>query len=94
MTAATHTPTEGVAMSLERELETFRRELPNLLRDPANRGKYVLIHGDDLHGVWPTIDAALATGYDKFQLEPFLIKEVVEHETPRHFPRNVTRWPS
>jgi hypothetical protein len=93
MNTAEHTPTEVAVMSLERELETFRRELPNLLRDPANHDKFALIHGDTLHGVWPTVDDALTAGYDKFQLEPFLVKEVTEHERPRHFSRNVTRCP-
>lgn len=93
MTTAAHTPTEGGAMPLERELEMFRRELPNLLRDPENHGKFVLIYGDALHGVWPTVDEALAAGYDKFQLEPFLVKEITEHERPRHFSRNVTKCP-
>ena len=39
MTLAARIPTEGAAMPLEREMETFRRELPNLLSDPAKRGK-------------------------------------------------------
>lgn len=80
-------------MPLERELETFRRELPNLLNDPTNHGKYALVFGDNVHSVWPTIDDALAAGYENFQLTPFLVREIVEHERPRHFPRNVVKWP-
>jgi hypothetical protein len=84
---------EGDVMALERELASFRRELPKLLRDPANRGKHALIHGDAVHSVWDTVDDALSAGYDAFQLEPFLVKEIVEHERPRHFSRNVSRCP-
>ena len=80
-------------MALERELATFRRELPILLRDPANRGKHVLVQGDTVHSVWDSVDAALAAGYDAFELAPFLVKEIVEHERPRHFSRNVSRCP-
>ena len=93
MTTSALTGAEGAAMSLERELEAFRRELPGLLSNPANRGKYALVFGDDLHSVWPTINEALAAGYENFQLAPFLVKEITEHERPRHFSRNVTRCP-
>lgn len=80
-------------MSLERELETFRRELPLLLIEPANHGKHALIYNDKVVGVWDTVDEALAAGYDAFQLDSFLVKEIVEHERPRHFSRNVSRCP-
>jgi hypothetical protein len=80
-------------MSLERELETFRRELPLLLSEPANHGKHALIYNDKVYGVWDTVDEALAAGYDAFQLDSFLVKEIVERERPRHFSRNVSRCP-
>ena len=38
-------------MALAREMETYRRELPQLLRD---EGKFVLIHGDDVAGIYDT----------------------------------------
>lgn len=78
-------------MALERELETFRRELPNLLQDAAKRGQFALIHGDQVHGIWPTVDEALEAGYTQFGLDPFLVKEVTDRETPRYFSRSVTR---
>jgi hypothetical protein len=80
-------------MALERELETFGRELPRLLADPANRGKFALVHGETVEGIYPSVDAALDAGYDRFGLEPFLVKEVTEHEEARYFSRNITRCP-
>jgi hypothetical protein len=80
-------------VALERELETFQRELPALLTDPAKRGKYALAHGDRVEGVYPSVDAALDAGYDHFGLEPFLVKAITEHEEPRYFSRNITRCP-
>lgn len=82
-----------MAATLDRELETFRRELPNLLADPANRGQFALVGGTAVAGVYPTFDAALAAGYERFGLDPFLVKEVTEHEVPRYFSRNL-RCPS
>jgi hypothetical protein len=78
-------------MALERELETFARELPRLLSDPANVGKQALVHGDKVDSLWPDVDAALQAGYDRFGLAPFLVRPVVEHEEPRRFSRGVTR---
>lgn len=78
-------------MALERELETFQRELPGLLAAPSNRGKYALVHGDQVHGLYDSVDDGLAAGYQKFGLEPFLVQEVNDHPEPKFFSRNVTR---
>lgn len=74
-------------MALENELDTFRRELPALLRDPANRGAFALVHGPVVVGCFPTFEAALAAGYERFGLSPFLVKEVTDREEPRYFSR-------
>jgi hypothetical protein len=76
-------------LALEKELETFRRELAALLSDPASRGRFALVRGDSVAGVYSDFDAALNAGYEKFGLEPFLVKEVTEHEEPRYFSRNL-----
>ena len=78
-------------MTLERELETFQRELPYLLLHPENHGKYALVQGDHVDGVWPSVAAALEIGYERHGLKPFLVKEVTEREEPRYFSHNVTR---
>lgn len=77
-------------MALERELGTFHRELPRLLGE-GHEGKFVLIHGDQVAGIWPSREAALQEGYDRFGIEPFLAKAIVEHETPLYCSHNVTR---
>ena len=78
-------------MALERELDTFRSELPNLLATPANRGKFALVFGDRIDSLWTTEDEALAAGYARFGVEPFLIMLVTDHEQPRYFARSVSR---
>jgi hypothetical protein len=80
---------EDRTVALEQELETFRRELPGLLADPANVGRFALVHGDAVAGLYATFDEALAAGYEKFELKPFLVKEVVAHEIPSYFSRNL-----
>ncbi len=80
-------------MALEQELRTFQNELPDLLQDVDKRGKYALVHKDTVDSVWPTVDDALAAGYDRFGIEPFMVKEITEHEKPQRFSRRVTRCP-
>lgn len=65
-------------MALEKELETYNTKLPELLED---EGKYVLIHGDQVHGTYSSFEDALREGYETFGLEPFLVKQIqkIEH---------------
>jgi hypothetical protein len=80
---------EVMPMALEKELATFRRELPRLLQ--TYRGKYALVHADKVSSVWPSVDDALKAGYEEFGTKPFLVKEIVETEEPRYFSRNLSR---
>lgn len=75
-------------MALEQELAFYAEKLGDLLE---HEGKFVLIHGHDVIGFWPTADEALQVGYDRFGLEPFLVKEVARHEQPKYFSRNLSR---
>lgn len=72
---------------LDRELETFRRELPLLLKEGYG-GQFALIQGDQLWGVWPTCEEALAAGYERFHPDvAFLAREIVLHRKPLYFSR-------
>ena len=78
-------------MALEVERETYRRILPDLLADPANVGRYVIIRGEAVGGVYPTVETAAEAACDRYGLEPFMLKKVVEKEEPLFFSRNLTR---
>jgi hypothetical protein len=69
-------------MALERELATFQAHLPNLLATAP--GKYVLIHGDNIVGTWNTWGEAIDAGYERFDLGPFLVNQVVAEEEPAY----------
>ena len=60
-------------MALEKELETYKRKLPEL---KADEGKFALIRGDELVGVFGTYEDALTEGYKLFELEPFLVQKI------------------
>ena len=50
----------------ERELATCERLLPELMQQ---KGRFVVIKGDEVAGAWDTWRDALSTGYDRFGLK-------------------------
>ena len=60
-------------MALEKELATYHAKLPEL---KADEGKYVLIHGNDVAGIFTSGEDAIKIGYEKFKLDPFLVKQI------------------
>jgi hypothetical protein len=67
-------------MELDHEMETYRKHLPALLEKDA--GRFVLIHGDDLIGVFDTKEKALEAGYERWLFEAFLVDEIVAEKKP------------
>ena len=60
-------------MALEKELETYKAQLPVM---SANHGKYVVIHGDQVVGIFEAYGDAIKKGPDDFGLKPFLVKQI------------------
>jgi hypothetical protein len=71
-------------MPLEREIQTFEKLRASLL---ANPGKYAVIAGEELLGVYSTYEDALKIGYEKRKLEPFLVKKIEVIEPVNFFSR-------
>lgn len=68
---------------LQEEVEFFdRKRLELLERAP---GKYALIKGSELIGIFDTEIQAARTGYLQIGNEPFLIKQIVEADVPLIF---------
>jgi hypothetical protein len=65
------------AMPLETETQTYEKRLLELL---AHEGKFVLLHETDVSGFFDTYADALQAGYERFALEPFMIKQVAATE--------------
>lgn len=63
-------------MALEKEYEVFKQKLPELLR--TLKGKFVLIHGDDMDGSWDDENAAYTAGCQKYGTDPFLVRLVAD----------------
>jgi len=75
----TNTNGKGL-LALARELATFESNLPALLEKDA--GRFVLIHGDQVVGAWDIWADAVAEGYRRFNLEPFLVQRIDAEEKP------------
>ena len=69
---------------LKKELETYEARKPELLS--AGEGKFALIQGDSVVGVWDTYEDALKAGYEKFGIQtPFLVKQISGMERVQFF---------
>jgi hypothetical protein len=65
--------------TLAEEWETYRREVGRLLSE-GNEGRYVLIKGGQIIGIWDRKEDALTTAYQKFLRQPFLVHQIQERE--------------
>lgn len=74
-------------MALEKELETYKKKLSEL---EASEGKFVLIHGDEVVGIFAAYEDALREGYEKFNLTPFLVKKIQAVEQVQYVTRHIT----
>lgn len=76
-------------MALEKELQTYKNKLAELLANEGE-GKYALIHGEQLINVFGTYEDAIKEGYAKFKLEPFLVKQIESIESVHFVSRLLT----
>jgi hypothetical protein len=65
------------------EMATYAERLEELL---PREGQFVVIKGNDIAGVYPTLDAALEASAEKFGRERALIQRIERFETI--FPTN------
>lgn len=78
-------------MALERELQTYHKHLESLL---AHQGKYVVISGEDIIGIFVAYEDALRTGYEKVGVKPFLVKKIEATENIQYFSRDIGLCPT
>lgn len=69
------------------ELETYERHRDELLG--KSEGKFALIHGNQIVGIFDSKKDAIEQGYERFGNIPFLVKQIVKVETPQNFVSNL-----
>jgi len=73
-------------MALEKEIETYNRELPKFA---DQEGKFIVIQGDAVIGVYVSYEDALKMAYEKCGLKPFLVKNIQSFEQVQFFSRDL-----
>jgi hypothetical protein len=76
-----------MATPLDRELATYEREKARLLKE--SEGKFVLIHHDDVIGVFETQFDAIDEGWKRFPNQPILTKKITPTEEVVFIPRRI-----
>lgn len=71
----------------KKELAAYERERERLIG--TEEGKYALIHGDSIAGVWSSYEDALKEGYQRFGLSPFFVKQIQRVERVCFFTRDI-----
>jgi len=69
---------------LEQERKFFKEHQAEWQK--AYAGKFVLVKGEALCGVFDSDSTAVSEGIRRFGLEPFLVRNVVEKEEAIHIP--------
>ncbi len=72
---------------LKKELETYSTQKNELIG--KSKGKFALIKDDQIIDVFDTKIDAIRQGYKRFGNVPFLVKQIVEVETPQNFTSNL-----
>lgn len=73
------------AHSLDKEMARYETELAALLQEHEN--KFAIIKGTDPIVTYDTFDDALNAGYEKYGLEPFLVRQIVRVPPVLNFTR-------
>lgn len=69
------------------ELRVYEAKKRELLAESA--GKFAVIQGTEVAGVWDTYEDALRAGYERFKLAPFLVKQITPIEPVLNFTRDL-----
>ncbi len=74
---------------LKKELEVYEAQKSELIA--KSKGKFVLIKDDKVIDVFDSEIDAIHQGYELYENTPFLVKQIVEIETPQNFTSNLLR---
>ncbi|MDP2788475.1 MAG: hypothetical protein Q8O46_00275 [bacterium] len=72
---------------LRKELETYNNQKSKLIG--TEKGKFVLIKDDKVIDVFDAKIDAIRQGYEHFGNVSFLVKQILEVETPQNFTSNL-----
>jgi hypothetical protein len=74
---------------LERESKFFEERLPQLIL--TDKGRFVLIKGEQVIGTYAAVEDALRSGYAQFRDSPFFVRQVLPTAHPLSFSNHFFR---
>jgi hypothetical protein len=86
----TELPAAQPDSQLSREWEFYRREVGRLLAE-GEEGRFLLIKGEKIVGIWDTQEEAEAVAFYQYPLEPCLIHQIQRRERLLRGPSRVWR---
>jgi hypothetical protein len=80
-------------MSLERELEVYKRERHGWIKS-GWEGRWVVIKGEEVSGPFDGVEAAMTAGYERYGLDAvFMVRQVAQHDQVIVTSRRAVRVP-
>lgn len=73
------------------ESNFYRREVGHLLAE-GHAGRWVLIKGEQVIGIWNTREEAFAIATERFLLQPVLVRQILEWEPLIRLPLRFYPW--
>ncbi len=77
--------------ALAAEWETYRREVGRLLAE-GQEGKFALIKGEEIIGIYDTWDEARCVGLEKYLLQGHMVRPILSREPVIRGPLSVRLW--
>ena len=78
-----------MAEILSEDLNLFESQRASLLE--KSEGKFVLIHDDEVMGIYDSEQDAIREGYKHLGNVPFLVKRIATVEVPLYFTSNLIK---
>jgi hypothetical protein len=75
----TELPEDTSDNPIARDWNCYRREAGRLLAD-GHEGKWVLIKGEEVVGIWATREEAKKVAVERYLMQPVLIRQVLRRE--------------
>lgn len=87
----TELPPADANEALAAEWETYRREVGRLLAE-GQEGKYALIKGEEIIGIYETWDEARRVGLEKYLLQGHMVRPILSREPVIRGPLRLRLW--
>jgi hypothetical protein len=76
-----------------RDWNCYRREVGRLLAE-GHEGKWVLVKGGEILGIWDIRDEAKAAALERYLMQPVLLRQVLTWEPVLRGPTSLRPWRS